>query len=520
MTSHGSTTIDDTTAVALSALHRLKSAATTAAANPSNLMTMSHLADIATAVQSSSFTSSATGTTTNSGPLLVTPITPTTAVEAADAAKQHSNHNHTSRGPHKKRSADAAALTSYMTTSSMAATIHTASDGSVSSGSCGKTSPSSPNHNKFLSEDDKKAERRAANRRSAFQSRQRRKILIEDLQRTVSALSKDNSDLRKSNDDMRIKLEMALVDNQQLRLSTTAATATEHCPNLPSPQQQQLPTNTYPTVTSPAPPLAFGGTTAGGATGGTTTPPTTSSAFSQLLASRQAVFNDGSLSTVDGSVTPSPAETERLINAKLALIAAQNRVSELEMQQQQQQALAATTATRGGPAMATPAPSPWAALGLNGLTSSTMDHHHHRSAAAAAALAAADAAHLARIQELMFRTAPTQHSVVANPSSTSTELAHLRRLIELREHQAASAAAAANVLNTANPNASSTSEPPVVPSAAVMAPAPAPTSTSPASEAPGLYLLLESLRTNSGSNNSSVPTAAPTAAVTTGGNGM
>eukprot|EP00429_Kryptoperidinium_foliaceum_P005577 CAMPEP_0176021496 /NCGR_PEP_ID=MMETSP0120_2-20121206/10438_1 /TAXON_ID=160619 /ORGANISM="Kryptoperidinium foliaceum, Strain CCMP 1326" /LENGTH=309 /DNA_ID=CAMNT_0017354609 /DNA_START=123 /DNA_END=1052 /DNA_ORIENTATION=+ len=67
-------------------------------------------------------------------------------------------------------------------------------------------------------DEDKKAERRAANRRSAFQSRQRRKILIEDLQRTVAALSKDNGDLRKSNEDLRVQLEAVLLENHQFRM--------------------------------------------------------------------------------------------------------------------------------------------------------------------------------------------------------------------------------------------------------------------------------------------------------------
>ena len=67
-------------------------------------------------------------------------------------------------------------------------------------------------------DDDKKAERRAANRRSAFQSRQRRKILIDDLQRTVAALSKDNGDLRRVQDEMRVQLEAALLENHKLRM--------------------------------------------------------------------------------------------------------------------------------------------------------------------------------------------------------------------------------------------------------------------------------------------------------------
>ena len=65
--------------------------------------------------------------------------------------------------------------------------------------------------------DDKKAERRAANRKSAFQSRQRRKILIEDLQKTVSELSKDNDGLRRQVANLKAKLELATIENQQLR---------------------------------------------------------------------------------------------------------------------------------------------------------------------------------------------------------------------------------------------------------------------------------------------------------------
>jgi hypothetical protein len=68
------------------------------------------------------------------------------------------------------------------------------------------------------SEEEKKAERRAANRRSAFQSRQRRKILIEDLQRTVAGLSKENTDLRKSNEDLRVQLKTILLENHQFRM--------------------------------------------------------------------------------------------------------------------------------------------------------------------------------------------------------------------------------------------------------------------------------------------------------------
>lgn len=47
-----------------------------------------------------------------------------------------------------------------------------------------------------MTDDDKRDARLAANRLSAFQSRQRRKIVIEDLQQKASSLSKDNASQR------------------------------------------------------------------------------------------------------------------------------------------------------------------------------------------------------------------------------------------------------------------------------------------------------------------------------------
>jgi bZIP transcription factor len=73
--------------------------------------------------------------------------------------------------------------------------------------------------------ESKRAERRAANRRSAFQSRQRRKILIEDLQKTVATLSKDNQELRNSNNQLLAKLETAMLENQLLRKQPGGASA-------------------------------------------------------------------------------------------------------------------------------------------------------------------------------------------------------------------------------------------------------------------------------------------------------
>ena len=60
--------------------------------------------------------------------------------------------------------------------------------------------------------------RRAANRRSAFESRQRRKILIDDLQETVQMLSKENAAIRKDADMLRQERDTVIRENHQLRL--------------------------------------------------------------------------------------------------------------------------------------------------------------------------------------------------------------------------------------------------------------------------------------------------------------
>jgi hypothetical protein len=60
--------------------------------------------------------------------------------------------------------------------------------------------------------------RRAANRRSALESRQRRKVLIEDLQKQVASLNKETTELGAINETLRVQLESSLSENQQLRL--------------------------------------------------------------------------------------------------------------------------------------------------------------------------------------------------------------------------------------------------------------------------------------------------------------
>lgn len=68
-----------------------------------------------------------------------------------------------------------------------------------------------------MTADEKKEERRIANRLSAFQSRQRRKAIIEDLHKTVAKISKDNSEQRKITLELTTKLDAARSENALLR---------------------------------------------------------------------------------------------------------------------------------------------------------------------------------------------------------------------------------------------------------------------------------------------------------------
>lgn len=167
--------------------------------------------------------------------------------------------------------------------------------------------------------DDKKAERRAANRRSAFQSRQRRKILIEDLQRTVSALSKDNGDLRKTNDDLRVQLEATLLENHQFRMQQQLAGAANNpsflgAQSLHSAQAQAL--------------LRGGG----------------QAALSHLVTGAGAA---GLGNNLGGSPPASVGSADPLLNARLALAASQSRTSD-KLNLSQGSASGSTQSSAGG----------------------------------------------------------------------------------------------------------------------------------------------------------------------------
>jgi hypothetical protein len=431
-TSHKIMTQD---AGALSALHGLKTAGqeAVAAVNPS------------AGAAAAAATAAAAANANNQSNTTMTHL-----IDAAAIAAFNSNQD---------LSYEAAAA---MLNSTAAATAYQSSKGPHKKRAASMMSDDS-DKSQHMSEEDKKAERRAANRRSAFQSRQRRKILIEDLQRTVAALSKENTDLRKHTDDIRLQLEQTLIENQQLRV----AVAREAGGSATSPQ-----------VSATLAPTAFSSQTPSAAAHGTTSPgPTAASnqTLSQLLQRQE------SGASAAAAAAAAAAETERLINAKLALLAAQNRVSELERAQQ--------------PAVVTATSSPWAtALGSGGLD-------HFRAAAAMG-----DATQLARIQELLMRSSAAP---AASPSAPNinAELANLRRLMELREQQQQHAVAA---LAAAGNQAASAAAAPKTPTDSTMAAAPAPTPThitapsipnmaTPAPtprDAPGLHLLLESLRAN------------------------
>lgn len=64
---------------------------------------------------------------------------------------------------------------------------------------------------------ERKEERKAANRRSAFQSRLRKKLLIEELQKKVSTLTEELSILKDNNRTLTQGLEASLSENRKLR---------------------------------------------------------------------------------------------------------------------------------------------------------------------------------------------------------------------------------------------------------------------------------------------------------------
>jgi bZIP transcription factor len=71
-----------------------------------------------------------------------------------------------------------------------------------------------------LCDEERKERRRAANRKSARKSRFRESILLDELQKTVSQLSKQNDDLRADNDAFKRELILlrSLIEMNQLSM--------------------------------------------------------------------------------------------------------------------------------------------------------------------------------------------------------------------------------------------------------------------------------------------------------------
>jgi bZIP transcription factor len=68
-------------------------------------------------------------------------------------------------------------------------------------------------------DDDLVEQRKSANRRSAFQSRLRKKLLIEELQGKVSDLTEQLDTLKEDNKSLCHRLESALAENRRLRFA-------------------------------------------------------------------------------------------------------------------------------------------------------------------------------------------------------------------------------------------------------------------------------------------------------------
>ena len=133
--------------------------------------------------------------------------------------------------------------------------------------------------------EEKLAERRAANRRSAFQSRQRRKILIDDLQKTVASLSKDNADLRKTNEDLQFQMKFLLLENKQIRQQLQASVFLSSSPQLTGLSQ-----------------ILNGGGGGGGSTAAPAPGPVPVSVTSESEASNPSAENSSSVATPSSTI--------------------------------------------------------------------------------------------------------------------------------------------------------------------------------------------------------------------------
>lgn len=475
----------------------------------SMMMSMSHLMDAAAVhAQQQQQRNSATATNSIMVGNRVSRLPAVQSIISSTHNQIHPHHNHTNRGPHKKRTASAASLddshsntrsgthlsnrggglrltmtgasntptVASSASSTLSSTTNTGGKSKVTSASAlsiNETSNGNPStSNGPLTEEEKKAERRAANRRSAFQSRQRRKILIEDLQRTVAALSKDNNDLRKSNDEIRSQLEAALLENRQLRQITSSLSAQAHAQQAQVAAQQaqqqhqqqaatvsQQQSTGSPTISAQQTPPPVPSVSQQQQSQAVAVTPAAPPSFSpQTLSSSTAALNNF-LTNFSSQAATSAASTEQqqhIFNAKIALMAVQSRVSELEHHQAAQAQAAANAAVvqqqHQAQLQVQAQAAASAALGLA-----------HVQAPAPGNSALSDAQHLARLQELLARgisnasatattsvsTAPPVAPPVGTIASTNSgaptntgsisaagvDLSHLRSLLEAQQQR-------------------------------------------------------------------------------------
>lgn len=85
------------------------------------------------------------------------------------------------------------------------------------------TKKSKKREREHMSEQEKAEERKAANRRSAHQSRLRKNMLIEELQKKVTKLNEEIAVLKENNRTLSLGLEASIAENQRLRLHQQAA---------------------------------------------------------------------------------------------------------------------------------------------------------------------------------------------------------------------------------------------------------------------------------------------------------
>ena len=133
--------------------------------------------------------------------------------------------------------------------------------------------------------EEKKWDRVLANRRSAKESRERRKQLLSDLEESVEKLKKDNSGLSAENANLRTQLQIALASNNRTAAEATLTGAAN--PHLARSIAAGLLLRSPSTIAAPAAPTML----AGGAQQQLTTNSNNSAAILAALASAMGAPN-------------------------------------------------------------------------------------------------------------------------------------------------------------------------------------------------------------------------------------